>query len=89
MATAATIVLGLTVALAHATSAAGHEALAASSPGAGDVLESGPSEIVLTFSGQLLEDGAAVAVSDSGSRDWVTDSPTVDGATATTVLDSA
>lgn len=85
--TAAGIFLGLVVALAHAVSASAHESLTDSSPRPGEVLESGPSEIALTFSGQLLEGGAAVAVSDSGSNDWVAGAPAVEDTTATVELD--
>lgn len=83
------VILGLAVVLAHATGASAHESLTDSSPRSGEVLESGPSEIALIFSGQLLEDGAAVAVSDSDSYDWASGAPAVEDTTATLGLDQA
>ncbi|MDF2993541.1 MAG: copper resistance protein CopC [Microbacterium sp.] len=87
IALAVAVALALALALAHATGARAHEVLIASSPRAGAVLDSGPSDITLTFSGPLLEGGAAVAVSDSDSRDWVAESPVVEDLTATVELD--
>lgn len=86
---AAGVILGLAVVLAHATGASAHESLTDSSPRSGEVLESGPSEIALIFSGQLLKDGAAVAVSDPDSYDWASDAPAVEDTTATIGLNQA
>ena len=86
---AAGVLLGLAAVLGHATGASAHESLTDSSPRSGEVLESGPSEIALVFSGQLLEDGAAVAVSDSDSDDWASGAPAVEDATAIVELDQA
>jgi len=87
MVAAAGVILGLAVVLAHAPGASAHESLADSSPRPGEVLESGPSEIDLIFSGQLLEGGAAVAVSDSDSHDWVVRAPAVEDSAVSVELD--
>ena len=87
--TAAGLILGLAVALANTAAATAHETLRDSSPRPGETLESGPSEIVLTFSGQLIDGGAAIAVLDADSRDWVAGAPAADETTVRVELEPA
>jgi len=82
------LVLGAAAALTS-TGAQAHELLVDSSPRAGDVLASGPSQITLTFSDRPLDDGAVVAVMDAASRDWAGPPPVMDDVNVTVPLADA
>lgn len=82
-----TAVLALVAALglALAPPAAAHDSLVASDPTVDAVLGSAPSDVSLTFSGELLDVGATVMVVDSAGTDHA-GAPVVDGPRLTTPL---
>ena len=57
--------------------AAAHDELVESSPGAGEVLASAPTEVRLTFSAELVDAGAVVAVTDDRDESWTVGQPQV------------
>lgn len=58
-----------------------HDELVSTDPADGTSLQEGPDELTLTFSGQIAEVGAAVAVTDAAGTSVVEDEPEVDGVT--------
>lgn len=79
------LVAALGLGLALAPPAAAHDSLVASDPTADAVLGSAPSDVSLTFSGELLDVGATVMVVDSAGTDHA-GAPVVDGPRLTTPL---
>ncbi|MFC4565191.1 copper resistance protein CopC [Nocardiopsis mangrovi] len=65
--------------LAAGTPAWAHDRLLSSTPEDGTDLDTAPSEIVLTFSGSVLDIGAAVAVLDGDSRQVADGAVAIDG----------
>lgn len=62
-----------------AAPASAHHALASSTPEAGDRLERPPTRVLLTFSFEVGDEGAAVEVVDEAGAAWTTGEPTLDG----------
>jgi methionine-rich copper-binding protein CopC len=73
--------------LATAAPASAHDKLLSSDPAPDQALEEAPSTVVLTFSADVLDMGAAVVVADADGTDWVSEPPTIDGPTVTAALD--
>jgi methionine-rich copper-binding protein CopC len=84
-ATALGIVLAATTAIAPASA---HDELVSSTPTADAALDPAPTEVVLTYSDNILEVGVEVAVTDADGAEWVADAPVVDGPTVTVPLTS-
>lgn len=63
-----------------------HDALAEASPADGAVLDQPPQEVVLTFTGELLEMNPAIIVSDSSGQSLTDNSLRIDAQTATLPL---
>lgn len=57
-----------------------HDQLVDSSPEAGDHLDEPPTEVRLSYSGELLTLGAAVIVADAAGEPWQDGDPVLDGA---------
>lgn len=83
VATGIGILLAATTAIAPASA---HDELVSSTPAADAALDPAPSEIVLTYSDNILEVGVEVTVTDADGAEWVADSPVVDGPTVTVPL---
>ncbi|WP_336631886.1 MULTISPECIES: copper resistance CopC family protein [unclassified Microbacterium] len=83
------VALAAAAVLVSATPAAAHDELMASSPSPGQDLSSGPEEISLTFSADVLTVGAAVIVADGSARDWTAGEPSVEAGTVTVPLEGA
>lgn len=83
--TGAALALVAALGLVLAPPAAAHDSLVASDPTADAVLGSAPSDVSLTFSGDLLDVGATVMVVDSAGTDHA-GAPVVDGPRLTTPL---
>lgn len=58
-----------------------HDELVSSDPADGATVQEAPDELTLTFSGQIAEVGAAVAVTDASGTSVVDDDPEVEGVT--------
>lgn len=84
-ATALGILLAATTAIAPASA---HDELVSSTPAADAALDPAPSEIVLTYSDNILEVGVEVTVTDADGAEWVADTPAVSGPTVTVPLQS-
>ncbi len=67
-AVAGTVLAG--VLLGSAQPAHAHDQLVDSSPAAGESLQAPPDEVVLRFSGDLIELGGAILVTDAVDRSW-------------------
>lgn len=80
-----TLVVAFAVFGAPATPAQAHDALASSDPAPGSVLDAAPSEISLTFTGEILGDGGAnaIIVTDASGVQVNDGAPIVDGAVVT------
>lgn len=63
-----------------------HEALVGTTPGDGEALTAAPTEVVLTFSNDLLESPPTVVVSTSSGDEITLADPVVEGATLTQPL---
>lgn len=72
--------------LLSAPAASAHDSLVDSEPGADEVLTESPTELVLTFSGEVSELGVQFMVTGPEGRDVVQGTPTVDGAVVTQAL---
>lgn len=59
--------------------AAAHDWLVSSTPERGARLDSGPSDVTLTFSDRILDLGDQVVVADPSGHDWSSGAPRVDG----------
>lgn len=66
--------------------ASAHDALSDSTPAAGDTLTEVPSELALTFTGEISDLGVQFVVTGPDGRDVVQGTPTVDGVTVTQPL---
>jgi methionine-rich copper-binding protein CopC len=84
-ATALGIVLAATTAIAPASA---HDELVSSTPASDAALDPAPTEVVLTYSDNILEVGVEVSVTDADGAEWVADAPVVDGPTVTVPLES-
>lgn len=88
--TLATVALATLAALAVATPASAHDELVSSTPTADEQLTAAPTEVVLTFSNNLLtldeNSGTAMTVADESGRDWVAGEPTILADTVTVPL---
>ena len=84
-ATALGIVLAATTAIAPASA---HDELVSSTPTADAALDPAPTEVVLTYSDNILDVGVEVSVTDADGAEWVADAPVVDGPTVTVPLGS-
>jgi copper resistance protein C len=86
----ARVALALTVALAASVLAPGvahaHDELLGSDPSDGAVLDEAPAEVVLTFSADQLQVGAAVQVLDPAGTDRASGAPVVQGTTVRQAL---
>ena len=83
-AVALTVALGIT--LASGAPASAHDELLGSSPEPGEVLESAPAEVALTFSGDIIEAGTAVVVVDHHGEEVEVAAPVVAGTEVTAAL---
>lgn len=86
------LALAAAAVLASAVPASAHDQLVSSTPGDGERLDSAPSTVSMSFSGDLLVldselTGAVVLVVDESGTDWVTGEVTVDANTVTAQLD--
>ncbi|WP_162802221.1 copper resistance CopC family protein [Ornithinimicrobium murale] len=72
--------------LGAGSAAQAHDQLTDSSPAAGEELSSPPSEVHLTFSGEVLELGAVVTVLDDDGGTWEAGEPVIDGQSVTAPL---
>ncbi|ALJ19833.1 copper resistance CopC family protein [Microbacterium sp. No. 7] len=72
-----------------AAPASAHDALVSSDPAADARLEAAPSEIVLTYSNDVIDASASVAVVDDAGQDWTAGDPVVAGSTVTVPVDEA
>ncbi|GAA1667189.1 copper resistance CopC family protein [Microbacterium lacus] len=70
-----------------AQSAAAHDELVGSDPASGEVRQSLPESVELTFSGELMELGAIVEVRDAGGVDHAAGDPEIDGTVVTVPVD--
>ena len=66
-----------------------HDALVDSDPAADARLAAAPAEIVLTYSNNVLDESASVAVVDAEGTDWVAGEAVVAGADVTVPVDPA
>lgn len=66
-----------------------HDALVDSDPAADARLTAAPTEIVLTYSNNVLDESASVAVVDAEGTDWVAGDAVVAGTDVTVPLDQA
>lgn len=66
--------------------AAAHDQLVDSAPASGERLDAAPTEVRLTFSGDLMELGSTVVVADAAGQDWAASTPVLDGPTLTVPL---
>lgn len=80
------LALAAAVVLGTALPAAAHDELASSSPEAGAALTAAPNEVVLTFSGEVLADGAVAVVRDPSGTDRAGGAPEVLAGTVTIPL---
>ncbi|MCK0112632.1 copper resistance protein CopC [Ornithinimicrobium sp. F0845] len=71
------------VLLGTGSAASAHDTLTDSSPTDGETLDEPPTQVRLTFSGEVLDMGAAVVVTDSDGASWEAGEPTVDGVDVT------
>lgn len=67
--------------LALPQAAAAHDELVSTDPADGATVQEAPDELTLTFSGQIAEVGAAVAVTDASGASVVDGEPEVEGVT--------
>jgi methionine-rich copper-binding protein CopC len=83
------VALGLVLAAFTAASpATAHDELVSSTPASDSALDPAPTEVVLTYSDNILDVGVEVTVTDAGGTDWVSGAPVVDGPDVTTPLES-
>jgi len=68
---AAGMAVGITAALLAGAPAFAHDELVESSPIVDQVFEAAPTEVSLTFSGDVMTMGAIVVIVDESGRDWV------------------
>ena len=87
VAVAAMIVLGAV--FCGTVPAAAHDDLVETNPSAGAVLASPPATMSLTFSAELMEGGAVVAVTDSEDTDWTAGTAEVRENVVTTELSAS
>lgn len=77
-------------ALAVAAPASAHDTIVSSTPAADSQLATAPTEVVLTFSNDLLSldgnSGTAMTVSDESGEDWVAGEPVITADTVTVPL---
>lgn len=66
--------------------AAAHDQLVDSSPASGERLDAAPTEVRLTFAGDLMELGSTVVVADAAGQDWAGSTPVLDGPALTVPL---
>ncbi len=66
--------------------AAAHDQLVDSAPASGERLDAAPTEVRLTFSGDLMELGSTVVVADAAGQDWAASTPVLDGPALTVPL---
>lgn len=66
--------------------AAAHDQLIDSAPASGERLDAAPTEVRLTFSGDLMELGSTVVVADAAGQDWAGSTPVLDGPALTVPL---
>lgn len=76
------------VGLISAPAAYAHDQLTASSPEQGQLLETAPSTVSITFNEEVLDIGNAIVVLDNAGTDWVDGDVTVAGSTVTAALQS-
>lgn len=76
------------VGLISAPAAYAHDQLTASSPEQGQLLETAPSTVSITFNEEVLDIGNAIVVLDNAGTDWVDGDVTVTGSTVTAALQS-
>lgn len=80
------LVFAVVAALLSPLPASAHDQLVSSTPAEGERLGSAPTEVTLSFSGELLPMGAIIMVVDGDDRDWVDDDPTIELTTITAPL---
>lgn len=81
-------VIGVLI-LGSAAPASAHDELVGSDPAAGEVLQSLPDSVELTFSGELMALGAIVEVRDADGVDHAAGDPEIDGTVVTVPVDPA
>lgn len=88
--TVAAAAVAIIAALAVAAPASAHDELVSSTPAADSQLTAAPTEVVLTFSNNLLSldenSGTAMTVSDPSGEDWVAGEPVITADTVTVPL---
>ncbi|MFY9713510.1 MAG: copper resistance CopC family protein [Microbacterium sp.] len=89
----AVLLVAAVAVLATTTPASAHDQLVSSTPGAGEQLASAPTNVSLTFSGELIVldasmTGALVMVVDESGDDWVAGEVEVDGNVVTAQLEA-
>lgn len=72
--------------LGIAAPASAHDQLTASTPEQGQLLETAPTNVSVTFNEDVLDIGNAIVVLDNTGTDWVTGPVSVDGATVSATL---
>lgn len=71
------VLLAFALVIVSVGPAGAHDELAESSPSAGAVLVSAPAEVRLTFSAEIMDAGAVVAVTDDRDVSWTIGEPQV------------
>ena len=71
------VLLAFALVIVSVGPAAAHDELVESSPSAGAVLASAPAEVRLTFSAEIMDAGAIVAVTDDRDESWTIGEPQV------------
>lgn len=84
---ALTALLVSTVLVGTGSAAFAHDTLTDSSPAEGETLTEPPTQVLLTFSAEVLEMGAAAVVTDGDGSTWEAGEPTVDGIEVTVPLE--
>lgn len=83
----ATLVLTGAVLLGLSPTAYAHDTLTDSSPAEGETLQQPPTQVHLSFSGEVLEMGTNVIVTDAAGDNWEAGEPTVEGKEVTVPLE--
>lgn len=81
--------LSLLVVLGVAPAAHAHDVMVGSDPAEGDVLDGPPESVVVSFSADQMDVGAAIAVVDPAGVDHVVEGPVVEGRDVRVGLDGA
>ena len=87
---AVAVAVATVAALAAATPASAHDTIVSSSPAADSQLTTAPTEVVLTFSNNLISldenSGTAMTVADESGADWVAGEPAITADSVTVPL---